>query len=154
MDSEIYVWLIDWWIVLIEPTIFFHIYMECKAHPLLSDLFYFKKLQHKTTFWYNFQNFQNDFDIVESFHNNCCAKFLSNCKLNKIHGKKKAKSVSTFDLSTSYTTIPHKLQMKVFSQFISFVFKSKIRKRIGFSKTSIYWLLRELEEHASLNNLL
>ena len=35
--------------------------------------------------------------------------------------------------------MPHKLLLKVRSEAINFVFKSKIRKRFGFSKTSIYW---------------
>ena len=65
--------------------------------------------------------------------------FLVVTKLNKINVKKKAKSVSTFDFTTLSTTISHKLPIKVFSEVIIFVFKSKIRTRIGFSKTSIYW---------------
>ena len=51
---------------------------------------------------------------------------------------KKPKSVSTFDFSTLHTIIPHKLLQNVLSEVINFVFKSKVRKRIGFSKTSIY----------------
>ena len=57
--------------------------------------------------------------------------------LNKINVKKK--SISTFDCSTLYTTILHKLLLKVPSEVINFFFKSKVRKCIGFSKTSIYW---------------
>ena len=53
--------------------------------------------------------------------------------------KKNAKPISVFDFSTLYTTIPHKLDLKVLSEDISFVFKSKIRKRIDFSKTSNYY---------------
>ena len=49
-----------------------------------------------------------------------------------------ANSISTFDLNTLYTTIPHKL-IKVLSEVINFVFKFKVRKGIGFSKTFIYW---------------
>ena len=60
-------------------------------------------------------------------------------KLNKINIKKKAKSISTFDLSTLDTTILHKLLLKALSEIINFVFKSKVRKHIGFSKTFIYW---------------
>ena len=91
------------------------------------------------------------FNTVESFHSKSffysgCKKFwvVQNyfsigTKLNKINVKKKAKSISTFDFSTLYTTILHKLLLKVLSEIIKFVFKSKVRKRIGFSKTFIYW---------------
>ena len=57
--------------------------------------------------------------------------------LNKINVKKK--SISTFECSTFYTTTLDKLLIKVLSEVISFVFKSKVRQHIGFSKTSIYW---------------
>ena len=91
------------------------------------------------------------FNTVESFHNKSfsysdCKKFWvvqnsfpTGTKLNKISVKKKAKSISTFDFSTFYSAIPHKLLIKVLSEIINFVFKSKVRKRIGFSKTFIYW---------------
>ena len=61
-------------------------------------------------------------------------------KLNKMNVKKKAKSISTTDFSKLYTTIPHKVLLKVLSEVINFVFKFKSRKRIGFSKTSTYWI--------------
>ena len=54
--------------------------------------------------------------------------------------KKKAKSISTTDFSNLYTTIPHKVLLKVLSEVINFVFKFKSRKRIGFCKTSTYWI--------------
>ena len=90
------------------------------------------------------------FNAVESFHNKNLFYsgykklwavqnyFPIGTKLNKINVKKKAKSISTFDFSTLHTTILHKLLLKVFSEIINFVFKSKVRKRIGFSKTFIY----------------
>ena len=53
--------------------------------------------------------------------------------------RKKAKSVSAFEFSVFYTTIPDKLLLKVLSEVINFVFKSKVRKRTGFSKTYVYW---------------
>ena len=59
-------------------------------------------------------------------------------KLNKINVRKKAKSISTFDFSTLYTIILHKLLLKVLSEITNFVFKYKVRKRIDFSKTFIY----------------
>ena len=52
------------------------------------------------------------------------------------------KSISTFDCSTLYTTILHKFLLEVPSEVINFFFKFKVRKCIGFSKTSIYWSSR------------
>ena len=82
----------------------------------------------------------------KSFFYSGCKKFWAvqnyfpiGTKLNKINVKKKAKSISAFDFSTLHTTILHKLLLKVLSEIINFVFKSKVRKRIGFSKTFIYW---------------
>ena len=95
--------------------------------------------------------FKMVFNTAESFHNKSffysrCKKFwfvqnsfLIDTKLNKINAKKKAKSISTFDFSTLYTTILHKLLLKVLSEIINFVFKPKVIKRIGFSKTVMYW---------------
>ena len=60
---------------------------------------------------------------------------------NKINVKKK--SISTFDCSTLYTTILDKFLLKVPSEVINFLFKFKVRKCIGFSKTSIYWSSRD-----------
>ena len=95
------------------------------------------------------------FNVVESFRNknffySGCNKFqvVQNyfpigTKLSKISVKKKAKSISTFDFSTLHTIILHKLLLKVLSEIINFVFKSKVRKRIGFSKTLIYWTSKD-----------
>ena len=90
-------------------------------------------------------------NTVERFHTQIffhsgCEKFwvVQNSfpiatKLNKINVKKKAKSISAFEFSILSTSIPHKLLLKVLSEVINFAFKSKVRKRIGFSKTYIYW---------------
>ena len=98
-----------------------------------------------------FQKFQNDFNHVENFHRKslfytCFRKFwvVENSfpiatKWNQTNTNKKAKSISTFHLSTLYTTIPHNLLIKVLSEVINFVFKSKNRSYIGFRKTSVYW---------------
>ena len=94
------------------------------------------------------------FNTVESFHNK--SFFYSGCKkfwvvqnsfpidtnVNKINVKKKAKSISAFDFSTLYTTILHKLLLKVLSEIINFAFKPKVRKRIGFSKTFMNWIFK------------
>ena len=77
------------------------------------------------------------FDHVKSFDRKslfyACFKtfwFVENSlliftKFNKINTKKKAKSISTFDFTTLYTTIPHNLLIKVLSEATIFVFKSK-----------------------------
>ena len=57
--------------------------------------------------------------------------------LNKTNVNKK--SISTFECSTFYTTTLDKLLIKVLSEVINFVFKSKVRQHIAFSKISIYW---------------
>ena len=59
-------------------------------------------------------------------------------KLNTINTRKGAKTISTNDFSTLYTTILHNFLIKVLSDIIYFVFKSKIPSKIGFSATSIY----------------
>ena len=54
--------------------------------------------------------------------------------------RKKVQFFSTFDFSTLYITIPFKPLIKVLSEVINFVFKFIVRKGIGFSKISIYWI--------------
>ena len=104
-------------------------------------------------------------NVVESFHTQCvchsgCEKFwvvqnsfLIVTKINKSNVMKKAKSVSAFEFSIFSKTILLKLFLNVISEFINFVFKSKVRKRIGLSKHISIGLLRELEEDNSLNKL-
>ena len=87
------------------------------------------------------------FNAVKSFHNksfsySSCKKFCVAqnsfpivTKLNDISVNKKAKSISTFDFSTLFTT--NQLLVKVLSRLTNFVYKFKVRKLLGFSKTSI-----------------
>ena len=91
------------------------------------------------------------FNHVEGFHRKCLFytyfrkiwvvenSFPVVTKLSKINTKKKAKSILTSDFTTLYTTIPHNLLIKVLSEVINFVFKSKTQSRIGFSNISVYW---------------
>ena len=65
--------------------------------------------------------------------------------MKKIDTKKKAKSISTFVFTTLYATIPHKFVIKVLSEVINFVLKSKTRSRIVFSETSNYWTSKGCE---------
>ena len=95
------------------------------------------------------KNFKMIFNTAESFHKK--GFFYLGCKkfwvvqnsfpiatmLNRINVKKK--SISTFECSTFYTTTLDKLLIKVLSEVISFVFKSKVRQHIGFPKISVYW---------------
>ena len=53
------------------------------------------------------------------------------------------KNPTLLQLLTLYTTIPLKLLLLVLSEVINFAVKTKVRKRIGFSKTSIYWTSNE-----------
>ena len=64
--------------------------------------------------------------------------FPSDTKLNKIHVKEKAKSISPFEFSILYTTVPHKLLIKELSETINFVFKFTVSKHTAISKTSVY----------------
>ena len=91
------------------------------------------------------------FNHVESFHRK--SKFYSPFNkfwvvqnsfpvinhLNKINAKRKAKSISTFDFSTLYTSIPHNLLINVLCNIIDFVFQGRAKAKIGFSQTSVYW---------------
>ena len=110
----------------------------CSTNPLSDTI----SKNSKMTFFYlgckKFWVVQNSFPIATM--------------LNKINVKKK--SVSTFECSTFYTTTLDKLLIKVLSEVISFVFKSKIRQHIGFSKTLSIGLLRVLEEDTLLSTLL
>ena len=56
-------------------------------------------------------------------------------------------------MSILYTTIPHKL-LKVFSEDINFVFKSKVGKHIGFCKTSVYWTSNGAGRRMSMSSLI
>ena len=87
-----------------------------------------KCFYRKSLFYICFKNFR----IVEN-------SFPIDSKLTKINIKKKVKSISTLDFTILHTTIPHNLRIKVLSEVINSVFKSKARSRIGFSKSSIYW---------------
>ena len=63
-------------------------------------------------------------------------------KLNAINKYKNAQSISTFDFSTLYTKLPHQLLIDVLNEIIDFVFQSRTRTRIGFSKSGVYWTSR------------
>ena len=108
----------------------------CSTKPLtsvVSNIFkmiftHIECFHKKSHFYSNFKKFwvvQNSFPVLE--------------KINKINHKKNAKNISTFDFSTLYTTIPHKLLIEVLSNVIKFVFNSNTHKKIGFSKSSVYW---------------
>ena len=106
----------------------------CSTNPLsdaISNIFKMifdtRENFHKKSFFYlgcnKFWVVQNSFPIVTM--------------LNKSNVRKN--TFSAFDCSTLYATILHKFLPKVLPEVINFAFKSKVRKRIGFSKTSIYW---------------
>ena len=78
--------------------------------------------------------------FIQAIRNSVLSKIIFPIvtKLSKININKKTKSISTFDFSALYTTIPHKPLIKAVSEVINCFFKSRVKKRIDFSKTSIY----------------
>ena len=60
-------------------------------------------------------------------------------KLNIINIRKRAKKISSYDFSTLHTSITDNLLIKVLSEILNFVFKSKARSEVVFSATYIYW---------------
>ena len=109
----------------------------CSTKPLtevISRVFkmlfnHVQNFHRKSRFYTSYNHFwvvQNSFPIIE--------------KLEKINSRKNAKKISTFDFSTLYTTIPHNLLTEVLAEVISLVFQAKkARRHIGFSKSSVYW---------------
>ena len=112
----------------------------CSTNPLSDTI---SKNSKMTFFYLGYKKFwvvQNSFPIATM--------------LNEINFKKK--SISIFECSTFCITTLDKLLIKVLSEVISFVFKSKVRQHIGFSKTSIYWTSkgvgrRYLTKHTLVN---
>ena len=109
---------------------------KCSTKPLTSvvsrvfKMFFahIESFNKKSRFYSNFKKFwvvENSFPVLE--------------KIDKINRKKNAKSLYTFDFSTLYTTIPHKLLIRVLSDIIRLVFRSNTYKKIGFSESSVYW---------------
>ena len=64
---------------------------------------------HNKSFFYSGYK---EFQVVQNY-------FPMASKLNKANVKKKAKSISTFDFSTLYTTIPNKLLQQVLLEVIN-----------------------------------
>ena len=57
-----------------------------------------------------------------------------------LYRKKKAKSITTYDFSTMYTTLPHNKLIKRLRNVIDFVFESGNRTHICISKNNVaYW---------------
>ena len=67
--------------------------------------------------------------------------------------RKKVKSISTFDLTTLFTTIPHNFLIKVLPEVINFSFKSKIRSHMVFQKHRSTGHQKVLEVETSQNKL-
>ena len=94
---------------------------KCSNKPLseaVSNIFkmifaHVRSFNNKSRFYSGFNKFwvvENSFPVIE--------------KLNHINVKNNAKSISTFDFSTLYTKLPHKLLIEVLGNIIDFVFKS------------------------------
>ena len=109
---------------------------KCSTKPLteaVSKTFkmifaHVNSFHKKSRFYSGFNRFwvvENSFPVIE--------------KLDNINKNSSAKSISTFDFSTLYTTLPHNLLIEVLNSIIDFVFDSGTRNRIGFSNNSVYW---------------
>ena len=88
---------------------------------------------NKSRFYSNSNNFlvvQNSFLIVE--------------KLAKVNHKKNAKTISTFDFSIRYTSIPNNFLIKVLNEIISIVFNCMKKTRVRFSELSVNWNQKKL----------
>ena len=72
--------------------------------------------------------------------------FLLLKKLTIINQKKNAKTISTFDIRTLYTTVPHNLLIKVLSKIITFVFNYKKKTQVVFLESSVYWTSRGIDK--------
>ena len=139
--------------------------LKCISHPWCQVNCSFKKLQHKVTL-IQYPKFPKWFSIllkffVTSFFYSGYKKFWFVQKyfpivtnLNKINVYKKAKSVSTFDFNTLYTTIPRKLLLNALSEVINFSSNLKSENALAFLKHLSIGLLMELEKDALLNKLL
>lgn len=76
----------------------------------------------------------------------CQKSFLNVCKLRKTNAKqKKAQSLSMFQFSPLYTSLPHKLLLKCFQKLSILCSKLKLKKCIGFLKVPIWWNSNEDE---------
>ena len=117
----------------------------CSTKPLtkvVSRVFklifmHIESFHNKALFYSHYNHFwvvQNTFPIID--------------RLNKINSQKKAKSISTFDFSTLYTTIPHHLLVHILSELIDMVFDVYVKDKkykLGFSNTSLYFTTRGTE---------
>ena len=72
--------------------------------------------------------------------------FLLLKKLTIINQKKNAKTISTFDIRTLYTTVPHNLLIKFLSKIITFVFNYKKKTQVVFLESSVYWISRGIDK--------
>ena len=108
---------------------------NCSTKPLsgaISKIFkipfkHVESFHKKNTFYLSYKKFwfvENSFSIIEKL---------------VINTRKRAKNISTL-----YTTISHNLSINVLSEIIHIGFKSKVRSKIGFSPTSIYWTSKGL----------
>ena len=98
-------------------------------------------------------HFQTKHSIQAVKRSGLC-KFLFHLSLSKKMSKKKLKSILTIDFSTSLTKHLEKIFLKMISEFIKFVFKSKISIRTDFFETSIYCTSKGAGKNTSLNKLL
>ena len=114
---------------------------NCITEPLSGVTFKIFKILFK-----HVENFHNKSTLYSSYKRFWAVEnsFLIIEKLNIINTRKRAKTLVTYNFNTLYTIKSNNLLIKVLSEIIHFVFKSKVGSKIGFSATSIYWTLRGL----------
>ena len=59
--------------------------------------------------------------------------------MNRINNKRKAKSISTYDFSTLYTTLPHDKLIPRLSKVIDFVFKGGDESFLQIFDKKVLW---------------
>ena len=72
-------------------------------------------------------------------------------EINIINRKKKAKSITTYDFSTLYTTLPHDKLIKMLCNVIDFVFEGENRTHICISKNNVKYLWQKSKDNIAFS---
>ena len=108
---------------------------SCNTKPMCKKV---QKNYRKSLFCTCFKKFfvvENSFPIVT--------------KLNKINTKKKAKSISNFDFTKLYLTIPHDFLIKILSEVIKLFSNEKLKVSLALQKHQSTGHERVVEEDTS-----
>ena len=127
---------------------------NCTVKKLSKDITSIFKLAHDQIYRYNQK--ASTFSGIKTFW------VINNSRpvvgtLKKINCKRNAKTISSFDFSTLYTTIPHSKLLRELSAIIKFIFKGVSKKNIFIDKHGIaHWTIyaRNSSSHYDLNKIL